>query len=157
MIQIRLSVLAALTGLFAPGAAAQADSDLVLLNGSIVVGDGPYTRVEAATVRDGRFVFLGSSAEAREYIGAATRVIDLGGRTAVAGLADNHLHDAGGGPGVDLSGARMLDFAAVFRYRFNPLWSLSYGYRRYRRDIDDQELQSRFTRDGGIVAVVYTF
>ncbi len=36
MIQIRLSVLATLTGLFAPGAAAQGDSDLVLLNGSIV-------------------------------------------------------------------------------------------------------------------------
>ncbi len=105
MIQTRRLVLAALTGLYAPGAVAQADSDLVLLKGRIVVGDGPYTRVEPATVRDGRFVFLDLSAEAREHSGAATRVIDLGGRTAVAGLADNHLHDAGGGPGVDLSWA----------------------------------------------------
>ena len=109
MIQTRLSVLAALTGLLAPGAVAQADAGLVLLNGRIAVGDGPYIQVEAATVRDGRFVFLGSSAEAREYIGAATRVIDLGDRIAFAGLADNYFHDAGGGPGVDLSAARTLD------------------------------------------------
>lgn len=69
MIQTRLSVLAALTGLLAPGAVAQADADLVLLNGRIAVGDGPYIQVEAATVRDGRFVFLGSSAEAHGVIG----------------------------------------------------------------------------------------
>ena len=34
--------------------------------------------------------------------------IDLKGRTVIPGLMDNHLHGAGGGPGVDLSRARSL-------------------------------------------------
>ena len=35
-------------------------------------------------------------------------MIDLGGRTVVPGLAENHFHSACGGAGVDLSGARTL-------------------------------------------------
>jgi predicted amidohydrolase YtcJ len=35
-------------------------------------------------------------------------VIDLGGKTVVPGLADGHLHSAGGGPGIDLSHTRTL-------------------------------------------------
>ena len=34
--------------------------------------------------------------------------IDLKGRTVIPGLADDHLHDAGGGPGVDLSRTRSI-------------------------------------------------
>ena len=37
------------------------------------------------------------------------RPIDLRGQTVIPGLADNHLHDAGGGPGVDLSRVRTMD------------------------------------------------
>ncbi len=48
------------------------------------------------------------TAEVRAHETAATRVIDLGGRRVVPGLADNHLHSAGCGAGVDLSGARTL-------------------------------------------------
>lgn len=51
---------------------------------------------------------MGTDAEVRAHETAATRVTDLGGRTVVPGLADNHLHSAGGGAGVDLSGARTL-------------------------------------------------
>ena len=35
--------------------------------------------------------------------GPQTRLLDLHGKTVTPGLADNHLHDVGGGPGVDLS------------------------------------------------------
>jgi predicted amidohydrolase YtcJ len=35
-------------------------------------------------------------------------VIDLHGQSVIPGLADGHLHDAGGGPGVDLSRARSI-------------------------------------------------
>ena len=37
-----------------------------------------------------------------------TTTIDLHGQTVIPGLADGHLHDAGGGPGVDLSRARVI-------------------------------------------------
>src|SRR6185369_6961499 len=39
----------------------------------------------------------------------ATTTIDLHGQTVIPGLADNHLHDAGGGPGVDLSRVRTME------------------------------------------------
>ena len=42
------------------------------------------------------------------HVGPATRVIDLHGRAVIPGLIDGHLHNAGGGPGVDLAGARSM-------------------------------------------------
>ena len=62
----------------------------------------------AIAIADGRILAVGTDAEVRAHETAATRVIDLGGRTVVPGLADNHFHSAGGGAGVDLSGARTL-------------------------------------------------
>ena len=44
----------------------------------------------------------------RKLAGPSTRQIDLKGLTVTPGLTDNHLHNAGGGPGVDLSRARTL-------------------------------------------------
>ena len=44
----------------------------------------------------------------RKLAGPSTTIIDLKGRTVIPGLADDHLHDAGGGTGVDLSRARSL-------------------------------------------------
>jgi predicted amidohydrolase YtcJ len=45
-------------------------------------------------------------------------MIDLKGRSVIPGLMDNHLHGAGGGPGVDLSQARSLaDVEAALRAR----------------------------------------
>ncbi|MGH9662679.1 MAG: amidohydrolase [Bryobacteraceae bacterium] len=51
---------------------------------------------------------VGTSDQMRALAGPKARLIDLAGRTAMPGLMDNHLHGAGGGPGVDLSGARTL-------------------------------------------------
>ena len=49
----------------------------------------------------------------RALAGPGARLVDLGGRAVVPGLMDNHLHGAGGGPGVDLSRARSLDDVAA--------------------------------------------
>jgi predicted amidohydrolase YtcJ len=82
--------------------------DLILHNGKIVTVDPTFSYAEAVAIRAGRFVAVGSNDAVRKLAGAGTRLIDLGGRTVVPGLADNHLHSAGGGPGVDLSRTRSL-------------------------------------------------
>lgn len=71
--------------------------------------------VRAFAVKDGRFIAVGSNGEVMRYRGRGTRVVDLGGRTVVPGLADAHFHGIHGGPGVDLSKARSLAdvFSAV--------------------------------------------
>jgi predicted amidohydrolase YtcJ len=53
----------------------------------------------------------------RAHVGPATKVVDLGGRFVVPGLADGHLHGVSGGPGIDLAETRSLDelFAVVGR------------------------------------------
>jgi predicted amidohydrolase YtcJ len=83
--------------------------DTILINGKVVTIDGAFSIVQAVAVDDGRFVRVGSNDDVRAAAGPGTEVIDLGGRMAIPGLADGHFHNAGGGPGVDLSRARTFD------------------------------------------------
>jgi predicted amidohydrolase YtcJ len=103
--RLRSSALLSLAGLlFAGGAlAAQAPADLVAVNGKVFTADGGSRVVEAFAVDDGKYVAVGTNAEARAYVGRGTRVLDLGGRFVSPGLSDGHFHSEGGGPGVDLS------------------------------------------------------
>jgi predicted amidohydrolase YtcJ len=82
---------------------------LILVNGKIVTVDAAFSYAEAAAVANDRFTAVGRTSEIRGLADRYTRIIDLHGRTVVPGLSDNHLHSAGGGPGVDLSRARTLD------------------------------------------------
>ena len=92
--------------------------ELILHNGKIVTVDAAFSYAQAVAIRAGRFVAVGTNDRVRKVAGPATRVIDLGGRTVVPGLADNHLHGAGGGPGVDLSRTRtMADVLAAIGER----------------------------------------
>ena len=86
----------------------QAPPDLILHNGKIVTVDAAFSFADAVAIRSGRFMAVGREADVRKLAGSGTTVIDLRGRTAIPGLADNHLHGAGGGPGVDLSRTRSL-------------------------------------------------
>jgi len=85
-----------------------APPDIIFHNAKIVTVDRAFSYAQAAAVRDGRFVAVGTNADIRQLAGPGTRLIDLASRTVVPGLADNHLHNAGGGSGVDLSRARSL-------------------------------------------------
>jgi hypothetical protein len=92
--------------------------DTILVNGHVITVDATFSIVEALAIADGRFAAVGSTAAIRKMAGPGTAVIDLHGRTVIPGLADGHLHDAGGGPGVDLSRARSLsDVLAAVRSR----------------------------------------
>ena len=85
------------------------DADLVVVGGTVLTVDADFSVAEALAVRDDRILAVGSEADIQEFTGPDTEVMDMAGRTVVPGLADNHLHSAGGGDGVDLSRVRSMD------------------------------------------------
>ena len=92
--------------------------DTILVNGHVITVDARFSIAEAVAISGARFSAVGSSAAIRKLAGPKTATIDLNGQTVIPGLADGHLHDAGGGPGIDLSGARSLaDIAAAVAAR----------------------------------------
>lgn len=82
--------------------------DLVLYNGKVVTVDGRFSIAQALAIRGERFVAVGTNDAVKALAGARTKQIDLRGRTVIPGLIDGHLHNAGGGPGVDLSKVRTM-------------------------------------------------
>ncbi len=86
----------------------QPSAETILINGHVITVDAQFSIAQAVAIANGKFVAVGTNAEIRRLAGPATKVIDLQGQTAIPGLADGHLHDAGGGPGVDLSRARSI-------------------------------------------------
>lgn len=74
--------------------------DLVLKGGRIATGDPSKPFAEAAAITDGRFVRVGSDRDILQL--GASRVIELGGRTAIPGLVDSHIHTIRGGLNYNL-------------------------------------------------------
>jgi len=86
------------------------EADLVLTNGRIWTGSEKQPWAEALAIRRNRIVAAGSNEEVRALPGK--RVIDLGGKLAVPGFNDAHIHFLSGALGrkaVDLIGARNLE------------------------------------------------
>jgi predicted amidohydrolase YtcJ len=86
-----------------------APPDIVLYNGKIVTVDASFSVAQAVAIRGDRFIAVGTTEALRRAAGPDTRQIDLAGRTVIPGLMDGHLHNAGGGPGVNLSRVRSID------------------------------------------------
>ncbi len=72
-------------------------ADLILVNGRFTTLDRTNPAPEAVAIADGRFLATGTQAEIRALAGPATQVVDLGGRRAVPGLIDSHMHIIRGG------------------------------------------------------------
>ncbi len=66
--------------------------DWILHNGKVVTVDGDFRIVEAVSIRANEFHRVGSNSELLDTRGPSTRVVDLGGRTVIPGLIDNHNH-----------------------------------------------------------------
>src|SRR5579872_5863578 len=66
-------------------------ADLVLYNGNILTM-AEKSRAEALAIRDGRIVALGRSGDILRLAGEKTRLLDLGGRTALPGFIETHNH-----------------------------------------------------------------
>lgn len=67
-------------------------ADLVVLNGTVLTMDGLGRRASGLAARGGRIVAVDSDRAVAEWIGPDTRVLDLGGRTAIPGFVESHNH-----------------------------------------------------------------
>jgi len=72
-------------------------ADLVIGNGRIYTVDKARSWASAIAVKAGRIIAIGGDDEMKPLTGAATRVVDLGGRMAMPGIVDVHTHIMMGG------------------------------------------------------------
>ena len=89
-------------------AASPAPADIVFVNGKVFTADDSDHVVQGFAVAGDHFVAAGTDSDVRRYVGPQTKVIDLKGRFVSPGITDDHFHNEGGGPGVDLSHVRSL-------------------------------------------------
>lgn len=77
-------------------------ADLILTNGRFHTVDRERPNATAVAIADGKFIAVGTEAQALAFRAGATRVIDLKGHTAIPGLNDSHLHLIRGGLNYNL-------------------------------------------------------
>lgn len=80
-----------------PAYGREAAADLILTNARVYTVEAGQPWAEAVAIRDGRIVAVGSAAEVAARKGAATRVVDLGGRFVMPAFGDAHAHPIFGG------------------------------------------------------------
>jgi predicted amidohydrolase YtcJ len=83
--------------LTATEAMAMRHTDLIIINAKITTLDRANPLAEAVSIRDGRFIAVGSEAQVRASAAADAAVIDAGGRRLIPGLIDSHIHVIRGG------------------------------------------------------------
>jgi len=87
-------------------------ADLVFVGGGVLTVDAVRRRAQAAAVRGGRIVAVGTDADVRPLVGPSTEVVDLRGRLLLPGFQDSHVHAPSGGLDrlrIDLSDAHSLE------------------------------------------------
>jgi len=94
---IRRSLLSAALCFTALAGAATPPAELVYRHGRIYTADAGDRIVSAVAIRAGRLTYVGDEAGVGALIGAQTKVVDLGGRFAMPGLIDGHMHPLEGG------------------------------------------------------------
>jgi predicted amidohydrolase YtcJ len=75
---------------------------LIVHNGKLITEDDRRSIAQAAAVREGKFVAVGTDREVLQLKGEETKVINLNGRTAIPGLNDSHTHLIRGGLNYNL-------------------------------------------------------
>ena len=71
--------------------------NVILMNGRIATQDERRSFAQAVVIQDGRFAAVGANEEIMAHRAARSEIIDLGGRTAIPGLNDSHMHPIRGG------------------------------------------------------------
>jgi hypothetical protein len=72
-------------------------ADLLVLNAKVTTLDAQRPAASAVAIKDGRILDVGTDGAMAGYRGAATTVIDAGGRAVIPGLNDSHTHLIRGG------------------------------------------------------------
>jgi len=67
-------------------------ADTVYTNGKIYTVNEKQPWAEAVAIKDGKFLIVGSNADAEAVTGENTEVVDLGGKFAMPGIHDTHVH-----------------------------------------------------------------
>lgn len=76
--------------------------DVIVHNARISTMQGRGHEAQALAIAEGRFVSVGDESAVMDLRGAATRIIDVGGRRVIPGLNDSHLHIIRGGLNYNL-------------------------------------------------------
>jgi len=88
------------------------DADIVLLGGNVLTVDPKNSRAESVAIKDGKFLWVGTTEEVKASIGRKTQVRDLKGMTLVPGFNEAHNHTLQFGhilTGIVLASARSID------------------------------------------------
>ncbi|GAB4167682.1 MAG: amidohydrolase [Thalassobaculales bacterium] len=73
------------------------DADVIIVNARTTTLDPQNPQAEAAAIRDGKFLLVGSQAEVRAAAAPDALVIDAQQRRVIPGLIDSHMHIIRGG------------------------------------------------------------
>ena len=75
----------------------QGAADLVLQNGAIYTVDENHSWAQSIAIKQGKIVYVGSDAGAKEFIGTDTKLVDLQNKMIMPGMQDVHIHPISGG------------------------------------------------------------
>jgi predicted amidohydrolase YtcJ len=67
-------------------------ADTILVNGKVYTVNAQQPWAHAVAIRDGKILSIGEDAEIERLRGAATKVIDAGGKLVLPGFVDCHIH-----------------------------------------------------------------
>jgi hypothetical protein len=90
-------------------------ADTVFENGRIYTVDTSRSWAEAVAIRAGRITFVGSNADAQEYIGPESSVVDLHGRMMLPGIQDVHIHPIEAG--IETTQCSLEDLESIVAYQ----------------------------------------
>ncbi len=125
-----------LVGSILVGSAIGQTADLILTNGKIWTAAAPDKFVTSVAIQGEKIVGAGDEKNIAKHRGSNTRVIDLGGRFAMPGINDSHIHFLGASlttTQVDLTSVKTLDEAQEAIRKFaaeNPEapWITGFGW-----------------------------
>ncbi len=140
-------------GLALLGTASAQKADLILTNGKIWSGESDTKTVTAVAIKGDKIIAAGDGKEIDKHRGPGTRVVDLGGRFAMPGINDSHVHFLGASlttTQVDLTTAKTVEEAQAAIKKFadenpNAPWIVGFGWQYsifpnarlpHRNDID---------------------
>src|SRR5437764_1816172 len=108
--------------LFVSGITAGAETvETIFINGNIYTVNDKQPFAQAIAVKGDRIIFVGANADAEQFRGDKTRIVDLAGKTVTPGFTDSHCHIFGIGEremNLNLEGTNTLeDFLAKVQER----------------------------------------